>query len=74
MAGRATGIGVCAVLYGLVKYPYYMGSYGMSFMEATGIIAFSILVAFAAVSIIHDRRDILVMAIVHVFMDLIQNV
>lgn len=74
VAGRAVGIGVCAALYGLVKYPYYMTTYGMSFLHATGIIAFSILVAVAVVYIILDRKDVLVMAIVHVFLDLIQNV
>lgn len=74
VAGPIAGIGICAALYGLVKYPYYMGSYGMSFMQASGLIAFSIVVAFAVVAIIHDRRDVLVMAIIHVFLDLVQNV
>ena len=73
VTGRKVAIVSCGCLYGLVKYPYYMGALGMGFLQATGIIAASILVAFVVVSIILDRGDILVMAIVHVFLDLIQK-
>lgn len=73
VTGSKVAISACALLYGLVKYPYYMGTYGMSFPEASGIIFASILVAFVVVYIILDREDILVVAIIHVFLDLIQN-
>jgi len=73
IAGRMTAVLVCGALYGLVKYPYYMGFYGMSFLTATGPIAFGVLVAFAVVYIILDRGDVLVMAILHLFVDLIQK-
>jgi hypothetical protein len=73
VTGRAAAILVCSALYGLVKYPYYMSYYGMSFLTATGIIAFSILVGFAVVAIAFDRGDVLVMAVLHVFLDRIQH-
>jgi hypothetical protein len=71
--GRAVGIGICAALYGLVKYPYYLTTMGLGVLQATGIIAFSCAVAVFVVYIILDRRDVLVMAIVHVFLDLAQS-
>lgn len=73
VTGRKPAIFACGCLYGLVKYPYYMGALGMGFLQATGVIAASILVAFVVVSVILDRGDILVMAIVHIFLDLIQK-
>jgi hypothetical protein len=73
IAGRAVAVLVCGALYGLVKYPYYMGHYGMSFVTATGPIAFGVLVAFAVVYIILDRGDVLVMAILHLYLDLVQK-
>ncbi len=71
--GRLYGILICGVLYGVVKYPLYLTHYGMSFGEATGMIAFSACVACAVIYMTLDRRDLLVPAIIHVFMDDIQN-
>ena len=72
-AGQVAGILICASLYGLVKYPYYMNAYSMGFGEATIIILFSIVVGFLAFSMVYARRDVLVLAIIHVFLDLIQG-
>ncbi|MEM6792726.1 MAG: hypothetical protein AAF725_02005 [Acidobacteriota bacterium] len=62
---------ICAVLYGVVKYPYYLNSLGMGFTEATAVIVFSIAVAFFVISVIYRRLDVLVVAILHVFIDLV---
>ncbi len=72
-AGRLWGILICGVLYGVVKYPLYMTQYGMSFAEATGMIAFSAAVACVVFYLTLDRQDLLVLAILHMFMDAIQN-
>lgn len=73
LAGRTTAVLICGALYGLVKYPYYMSAYGMSFAEASGVIAFSIVVAFAVIATVFDREDVLVIAILHIFLDLVQK-
>lgn len=70
--GRRGGILTCGLLYGLVKYPYYLNQLHMSWAEATVLIAFSSFVACTAIYLAYDRRDVVVPAIVHVFMDMSQ--
>jgi hypothetical protein len=71
--GRGRASLLCGALYGLVKYPLYLGPYGLSFVPATSLVVFSAAVAAAVVYLVHDRRDLVVPAIVHVFMDAVQR-
>jgi hypothetical protein len=68
VAGRTTAALLCGALYGLVKYPYLRGAYGMSLFSTAGIIAFSIVVALALVYVVFDRGDVLVLAILHLYL------
>lgn len=72
-SGRWIGIGVCALLYGLAKYPYYVSHLGMGLDQASLLIGFNVVVAFVVIYMMHDRYDVVVPAIVHVFMDRIQE-
>lgn len=72
-AGRWTAVLACSALYGLVKYPYYLSYYHMSALAASQIIAFSILVALVVLYVVLDRGDVLAVAILHFFMDWIQQ-
>jgi hypothetical protein len=71
--GRGRASLLCGVLYGVVKYPLYLGPYAMDFASATALVAFSAAVAAAVVYLVYDRQDLVVPAIVHVLMDAVQR-
>lgn len=73
VAGRTIAVSTVSILYGVAKYPYYVAALGMSWPAATSLIVFNIVVAFVVIYVIMDRRDLLVPAILHVFMDRIQE-
>ncbi len=73
VAGRLQGSLVCGLIYGLVKYPYYMNQLGMDWQQATSAIAVSCFVAVAAIYLVYRQQDMIAPAIIHTFMDLIQT-
>ena len=71
--GRGRASILCGLLYGLVKFPLYLGPYGLGWGPATALVAFSAAVAVAVVYLVYDRQDLVVPAIVHVLMDAVQR-
>jgi hypothetical protein len=73
VAGRWKGIIFVGALYGLAKYPLYLMQYHMGFLQATAMIIFSGIIAAIIAYLVYDRQDVLVIAIVHFFMDEVQK-
>jgi hypothetical protein len=73
LIGRGKASILCGALYGLVKYPLYLGPYALGWGQATALVSFSAVVAAAVVYLVYDRQDLVVPAIVHVFMDAVQR-
>jgi len=73
LVGRIGGILICSTLYGLAKYPYYLMQLHMSWIQASSLIAFNVLVAFCVIGLIYDRQDVFVPGVVHAFMDAVQT-
>lgn len=72
-AGKWVGIIIVGALYGLAKYPLYLMQYRMGFLHATVMIVFSSIIAMIIAYLVYDRQDVLVISIVHFFIDEVQN-
>jgi len=64
---------VVGLLYGLVKFPYYIGQLGMGFTEASGLIALAIVVATGGLMIVGKQGDLMAPALLHTLMDAVQK-
>lgn len=71
--GRGRASVLVGALYGVVKYPLYLGPYALGWGPATALVAFSAAVAAAVIWLVYDRQDLVVPAIVHVFLDAVQR-